>query len=94
MVSGIVIVQSGLPFSVNDSLAGSAFLGPGYTDHTDSESGSRSDDWKRIYVRRNSSTAEWIPRPGELWYPDRCLYPAQCQVDPNYCTNQFRGPRT
>jgi hypothetical protein len=30
-VSGITIIQSGTPFSVTDSTAGSAYLGPGYT---------------------------------------------------------------
>jgi len=30
-ISGITIIQSGTPFSVLDSLAGSAFVGPGYT---------------------------------------------------------------
>ncbi len=30
-ISGITIIQSGTPFSVLDSLAGSAYVGPGYT---------------------------------------------------------------
>ena len=30
-ISGITIFQSGTPFSVLDSAAGSAYLGPGYT---------------------------------------------------------------
>jgi len=30
-ISGITVIQSGTPFSVTDSAAGTAFLGPGYT---------------------------------------------------------------
>jgi hypothetical protein len=99
MVSGIVIVQSGLPFSVNDSLGGSAFLGPGYTTTLTASlapgatigSGYTSGG---IHQRLNGylNPANFVPAP--------LLYPAQCRVDPNYCTtnfgdlgrNTYRGP--
>jgi Carboxypeptidase regulatory-like domain/TonB dependent receptor len=99
MVSGIVIVQSGLPFSVNDSLAGSAFLGPGYTTTLTASlapgatvaSGYTSGG---IHQRLNGylNPANFTPAP--------LLYPAQCLVDSNYCTtdfgnlgrNTYRGP--
>jgi hypothetical protein len=99
MVSGIVIVQSGLPFSVNDSLAGSAFLGPGYTTTLTASlapgatigSGYTSGG---IHQRLNGylNPANFVPAP--------LLYPTQCAVDSNYCTtnfgnlgrNTYRGP--
>ncbi len=99
MLSGIIVVQSGLPFSVNDSLAGSAFLGPGYTTTLTASlapgatigSGYTSGG---IHQRLNGylNPANFVPAP--------LLYPAQCQVDSNYCTtdfgnlgrNTYRGP--
>jgi hypothetical protein len=98
-VSGITIIQSGLPFSVFDSGAGSAFLGlgsvttitaslaPGATIGSGLSSGgigSRIDGYL--------NPAAFTPAPQ--------LYPTQCLADPNFCTtgfgdlgrNTFRGP--
>ena len=102
-ISGITIVQSGLPFSVLDSSAGTAFLGsgsapgvltaslaPGATIASATTSGG-------IGTRINGylNPAAFTPAP--------LLYPAQCNPpvsDSNFCTtgfgdlgrNTFRGP--
>jgi hypothetical protein len=107
-ISGITIIQSGLPFSVNDSGAGSAFLGLGsVTTLTGSlASGATvSDGYSSggIGTRIDGylNPAAFTPAPQ--------LYPTQCdpnQTDPtifpnsNFCTtgfgnlgrNTFRGP--
>jgi len=99
-LSGITIFQSGTPFSVTDSGAGSAFLGLGFTPGTLSgslASGStlatavtKGDIHNRIdgYLNVNALTTAPL------------LYPAQCLTDGNFCTtdfgnlgrNVFRGP--
>jgi hypothetical protein len=99
-VSGITIAQSGAPFSVLDSAAGTGFLGsgsapgvltaslaPGATIGSAMTSGS-------IGTRVNGylNLSAFTPAPK--------LYPAQCLTDPNFCTtgfgdlgrNTFRGP--
>jgi carboxypeptidase family protein len=101
-VSGITILQSGTPFSVTDSGAGTGFLGAGFTPGTLSGSlasgatlgnaVSSGDIHKRIdgYLNAGAfSTAS-------------LLYPAQCDPvnNANFCTtnfgnlgrNSFRGP--
>jgi hypothetical protein len=99
-ISGITIIQSGSPFSVLDSEAGTAFLGggsapgvltaslaPGVALGSALSSGSINS---RIDGYLNP--AAFTPAPE--------LYPAQCLTDPNFCTtgfgdlgrNTFRGP--
>ena len=100
VLSGITIIQSGTPFSVTDSGAGTGFLGAGFTPGTLSgslASGSTllnavtaGDIHKRIDGYLNLAAFATAP----------LLYPAQCAVDPNFCTtdfgnlgrNVFRGP--
>ena len=100
-VSGITIFQSGTPFSVTDSGAGTAFLGAGFTPGTLSGSlagGSTlasavttGDIHRRIDGYLNLTAFATAPQ----------LYPVQCLTDPNFCTtdfgtlgrNVFRGPR-
>ncbi len=100
-LSGITILQSGAPFSVTDSGAGTAFLGAGFTPGTLTaslasgstlasglSSGSIGNRVTNGYLNPNAFT------------PAAELYPAQCQVDSNYCTtgfgnlgrNIYRGP--
>jgi hypothetical protein len=98
-ISGITIFQSGLPFSVNDSGAGSAFLGLGSVTtltgslapgSTISNGYSGGGIGKRIDGYLNSAA----------FTPAAQLYPTQCLADPNFCTtgfgnlgrNTFRGP--
>lgn len=99
-VSGITIFQSGTPFSVTDSGAGTGFLGAGFTPGTLSgslASGSTlasavttGDIHKRIDGYLNLTAFSTAPQ----------LYPAQCLTDGNFCTtdfgnlgrNTFRGP--
>lgn len=96
-VSGIVIFQSGRPFTVIDSAGGSAFtllspsstasLAPGKTIADAIPSGSTES---RLNAYLNASAFSPAPQ----------LYPAQCLMDPNFCTtafgnlgrNTFRGP--
>jgi hypothetical protein len=106
-LSGITIIQSGTPFSVTDSGAGTGFLGAGFTPGTLSGSlagGSTlasavttGDIHKRIDGYLNLSAFATAP----LLYPLQCdpvNHPAQ--FDPNFCTtdfgnlgrNVFRGP--
>jgi hypothetical protein len=100
-LSGITIFQSGSPFSVTDSGAGTAFLAPGFTPltlggqlapGTSISSGYSSGDiHQRIDGFLNPAAFTTAPQ----------LYPAQCLVDSNFCTtdfgnlgrNVFRGPR-
>jgi hypothetical protein len=99
-VSGITIFQSGSPFSVIDSGAGSAFLGlgsaPGVltgslaSGATLSSALSSGSIGTRIDGYLNPSAFTLAP----------LLYPVQCASDPNFCTtgfgnlgrNTFRGP--
>ncbi len=99
-ISGISIFQSGSPFSVTDSGAGTAFLGAGFTPGTLSGSlapgatlGSAvttGDIHQRIDGYLNLNAFATAP----------LLYPAQCAGDSNFCTtnfgnlgrNVFRGP--
>src|SRR5712672_3482945 len=101
-LSGITIFQSGTPFSVTDSGAGTAFLGAGFTPGTLSgslasgstlasalTSGSVQNRVDNGYLNVNAFAAAPL------------LYPTQCSTDPNFCTtnfgnlgrNTFRGPR-
>jgi hypothetical protein len=100
-ISGISIFQSGSPFSVTDSAAGTAFLGAGFTPGTLSGSlasgstlasaSSSGDIHTRIDGYLNLNAFATAP----------LLYPAQCATDSNFCTtnfgnlgrNVFRGPR-
>lgn len=87
-ISGISIFQSGTPFSVLDTAAGSAFIGPGLTTTLGGElapgatiaSGlTHGDIHQRLngYLNVNNFTTAPL------------LYPAQCAVDPNYCVTNF-----
>jgi len=99
-LSGITIFQSGTPFSVTDSGAGSAFLVLGFTPltlggqlapgATIASAPTSGDIHKRIDGYLNPAAFAIAPQ----------LYPVQCKVDPNFCTtdfgnlgrNIFRGP--
>jgi Carboxypeptidase regulatory-like domain/TonB dependent receptor len=101
-ISGISIFQSGTPFSVTDSIAGTAFLGAGFTPGTLSGSlasgstlgsaATSGDIHKRIDGYLNLNAFATAP----------LLYPSQCDPvnNPNFCAtnfgnlgrNTFRGP--
>jgi len=100
-VSGITIIQSGSPFSVTDSGAGTAFLGAGFTPGT--LTGSLMSGATLASALTSGSIGQRVTN-GYLnpaaFTPAAELYPAQCLVDSNYCTtgfgnlgrNVFRGP--
>jgi len=99
-VSGITIFQSGSPFSVTDSGGGSAFLGLGTTPSTltgqlasgNTLASALTSGGIRSRIDGYLNPAAFTTAP--------LLYPAQCKVDPNFCTtgfgnlgrNVFRGP--
>jgi hypothetical protein len=100
-VSGITIFQSGTPFSVTDSGAGTGFLGAGFTPGT--LSGSLASGSTRASALTSGSIQSRVD--GGYLNPTAFttapqLYPAQCLTDPNFCTtdfgnlgrNVFRGP--
>jgi hypothetical protein len=98
-VSGVTTLQSGIPFSIIDSSAGTAFLGAGSAPLVGASlapgfsipQGYTTGD---IHQRLNGylNPAAFTPAPQ--------LYPTQCQSDPNFCTtgfgnlgrNVYRGP--
>ncbi len=102
-VSGITIVQSGEPFSVLDSGAGTAFLGAGFTPGT--LTGSLAPGSTLASALSTGSIGSRVTNgylnPSAFVQASALeLYPAQCQTDSNFCTtgfgnlarNTFRGP--
>jgi len=87
-VSGVTIFQSGTPFSILDSSAGTGFLGQGSTPLLGASlapgasiaSGLTTGS---IHQRINGylNPAAFTPAP--------LLYPTQCQTDSNFCTTDF-----
>ena len=88
-ISGITVFQSGTPFSVTDSGAGTGFLGPGLASATLGANlapggaiaaGNTSGDiHQRIDGYLNPANFTSAP----------LLYPAQCAGDDNFCTTNF-----
>jgi carboxypeptidase family protein len=88
-ISGISIFQSGTPFSVQDTGAGSAFLVPGLAPYTEGAqlapggsiaAGTTSGDiHSRINGYLNINNFTTAPK----------LYPTQCATDPNFCGTDF-----
>ncbi|MGA9811359.1 MAG: TonB-dependent receptor [Terriglobales bacterium] len=88
-ISGITVFQSGTPFSVTDSGAGTGFLGPGLASATLGASlspggsipaGNTSGDiHQRLDGYLNPTNFTSAP----------LLYPAQCAGDDNFCTTDF-----
>jgi len=88
-VSGISTFQSGTPFSVTDSAAGTGFIGPGFTPLTLGASLAPGGS-----VAAGTSHGDIHTRiDGYLNIPNfttaPLLYTAQCQSDPNFCTTDF-----
>jgi hypothetical protein len=99
-VSGITIVQSGAPFSVLDSGAGSAFIGLGSAPGVETASlAAGSTISSGLAGGSIKSRLDGYLNPA-AFTPAPLLYPAQCKVDPNFCTtlfgdlarNTYRGP--
>ena len=99
-VSGVTIIQSGNPFSILDSSAGTAFLGQGSTPLL----GASLAPGASISSGLTSGSIQSRVTNGYLnlgaFTPAPLLYPTQCQSDPNYCgtgfgdlgRNIYRGP--
>ncbi|MGA2096441.1 MAG: TonB-dependent receptor [Candidatus Acidiferrum sp.] len=100
-VSGITIVQSGEPFSVLDSGAGTAFLGAGFTPGTltGSLAGGATLSSALSSGGIGNRVANGYLNPS-AFTPAAELYPTECLTDSNFCTtgfgnlgrNTFRGP--
>jgi hypothetical protein len=88
-VSGVTIFQTGLPFSIFDSSAGTGFLGQGSTPLLGASlapgasiaSGLSSGDIHSRVVNGYLNAAAFTPAP--------LLYPTQCLSDSNFCTTGF-----
>ncbi len=88
-VSGVTIFQNGLPFSIFDSGAGTAFLGQGSTPLLGASlapgasiaSGLSSGDIHSRVANGYLNAAAFMPAPQ--------LYPTQCLSDSNFCTTGF-----
>ncbi len=88
-VSGVTIFQSGLPFSIYDSSAGTGFLGQGSTPLLGASlapgasiaSGLASGDLRQRVANGYLNPAAFVPAPQ--------LYPTQCLSDSNFCTTGF-----
>jgi hypothetical protein len=99
-ISGVTIFQSGLPFSIFDSSAGTGFLGQGSTPLLGASlapgasiaSGLTSGNIHQRISNGYLNPSAFTPAP--------LLYPTQCQADSNFCTtgfgdlgrNLYRGP--
>ena len=100
-LSGVTIFQSGTPFSILDSGAGTAFLGQGSTPLL----GASLAPGAKISDGLTSGSIQQRAANGYLniaaFTPAPQLYPTQCVADPNFCTtgfgdlgrNSYRGPR-
>jgi len=99
-ISGVTIFQNGLPFSIFDSSAGTAFLGQGSTPLLGASlapgasisSGLSSGELRDRVANGYLNPAAFAPAP--------LVDPADCEVDSNFCTtgfgdlgrNIYRGP--
>jgi Carboxypeptidase regulatory-like domain len=101
-VSGITIVQSGLPFSVQDSGAGTGFLGAGSAPGVLTASLAPGSTAGSAYTTGGIGTRIDGYLNLSAFTPAPLLYPAQCDPvnNPNFCAtnfgnlgrNTFRGP--
>ncbi len=100
-ISGITIFQSGTPFSITDSAAGTAYLGPGVTPAT---LGAQLASGSSIAAGLTSGSLHSRINNGYLnvnnFTPAPIADPAGCAADPAACTtafgnlgrNIYRGP--
>ncbi len=88
-ISGVTILQSGIPFSIYDSSAGTGFLGQGSTPLLGASlapgatiaSGLSSGNIHSRVANGYLNPTAFTPAP--------LLYPTQCGSDPNFCTTGF-----
>jgi hypothetical protein len=89
VVSGVTILQSGTPFSIFDSSAGTGFLGQGSTpllgaslaSGASVSSGLSSGGIHERVANGYLNPTAFAPAPQ--------LYPTQCPLDSNFCTTGF-----
>lgn len=89
-VSGITTLQSGTPFSVTDSGAGTAFIGAGFTPSTLggelAPGGSVANGFSHGSLHQRIANG-YLNNGNFTTAP--FLYPSQCASDPNFCTTDF-----
>ena len=98
-ISGVTILQSGTPFSIFDSGAGTAFLGAGSTPLLGASLASGATVGSGYtHGSVTSRLNGYVDFNNFQTAPQ--LYPTQCLTDPNFCTtgfgdlgrNAYRGP--
>jgi len=88
-VSGVTIFQTGLPFSIYDSSAGTAFLGQGSTPLLGASLASGASIANGLSSGDlRSRVANGYLNPA-AFAPAALVDPAGCAVDPNFCTTGF-----
>jgi len=87
-ISGVSSFQSGLPFSIFDSGAGTAFLGQGSTPLLGASLASGASVGSGMTIGSVHQRLNGYLNPA-AFTPAPHLYPTQCQADPNFCTTGF-----
>ncbi len=98
-LSGVTIFQSGTPFSIFDSSAGTAFLGQGSTPLLGASLAPGASVASGLSTGRIQQRINGYLNPTAFAAAPQ-LYPTQCLSDPNFCTtgfgdlgrNIYRGP--
>ena len=98
-LSGVTIFQSGTPFSIFDSSAGTAFLGQGSTPLLGASLAPGASISSGLSSGSVHSRLNGYLNP-DAFQPAPLLYPTQCASDSNFCTtgfgdlgrNIYRGP--
>ncbi len=98
-LSGVTIFQSGTPFSIFDSSAGTAFLGQGSTPLLGASLAPGASISSGLSSGSVHSRLDGYLNP-TAFAPAALLYPTQCASDSNFCTtgfgnlgrNIYRGP--
>jgi hypothetical protein len=98
-LSGVTIFQSGTPFSIFDSSAGTAFLGQGSTPLLGASLAPGASISSGLSSGSVHSRLNGYLNPA-AFQPAPLLYPTQCASDSNFCTtgfgdlgrNIYRGP--
>jgi hypothetical protein len=88
-VAGVTIFQNGLPFSIYDSSAGTAFLGQGSTPLLGASLASGATLASGLTSGSIRSRVVNGYLNGPAFTPAPLLYPTQCASDSNFCTTGF-----
>ncbi len=87
-ISGVSTFQSGIPFSIYDSGAGTAFLGQGSTPLLGASLAPGAAVGSGLSTGSIHQRLNGYLNPS-AFTPAPLLYPTQCAADPNFCTTGF-----